>query len=48
MLVKLLKLPLHLAEGSPAKLDENFNLFTNLGEYVARCTTPPFNVRGKH
>lgn len=37
MLVKLLRLPLHLAEGSPAKTDDNFNLFTGLGEYVTRC-----------
>ncbi|KFY10576.1 hypothetical protein V492_04944 [Pseudogymnoascus sp. VKM F-4246] len=39
LLVKLLRLPLHLAEGSPAKTDENFNLYTGLGEYVSRCQT---------
>lgn len=44
MLVKLLRLPLHLAEGSPAKGDENFNLFTGLGEYVSRCTMSYFNA----
>ncbi|OBT51071.1 hypothetical protein VE04_09229 [Pseudogymnoascus sp. 24MN13] len=38
MLVKLLRLPLHLADGSPAKA-ENFDLFTGLGEYVSRCQT---------
>ncbi|OBT46116.1 hypothetical protein VE00_02813 [Pseudogymnoascus sp. WSF 3629] len=38
MLVKLLRLPLHLAEGSPAQA-ENFDLFTGLGEYVSRCQT---------
>ncbi|KFY28474.1 hypothetical protein V493_02916 [Pseudogymnoascus sp. VKM F-4281 (FW-2241)] len=38
MLVKLLRLPLHLAEGSPAKADD-FDLFTGLGEYVSRCQT---------
>ncbi|ELR08712.1 CAAX farnesyltransferase (FTase) subunit beta [Pseudogymnoascus destructans] len=38
MLVKLLRLPLHLAKGSPAQA-ENFDLFTGLGEYVSRCQT---------
>jgi hypothetical protein len=37
MLVKLLKLPLDLPEGSPAKLSEDDNLFTRLGDYVSRC-----------
>ena len=47
MLVKLLRLPLHLADGSPAKA-ENFDLFTGLGEYVSRCTMFYFNACGKY
>lgn len=47
MLVKLLKLPLDLPEGHPAKLNKDDNLFTRLGDYVTKCQTYEGGIAGR-
>lgn len=47
MLVNLLKLPLDLPEGHPAKLNKEDNLFTRLGDYVSKCQTYEGGIAGR-